>query len=334
MTDAASYGDVIEAGVEPRGTAASTKKQAAASALSLLPSFVDRLRWGNTAGASEVIEQMATALADTHPVVSGKLRRFKTLKPAEMKLPTDIISFEEPQTRFSDVILPPDLERQLPEIVNEHGRADELAAFHLRPRHKILLVGPPGNGKTLLAQAFAYELGIPLLRVDYSGLIASHLGETGANLAKAFRYAECAPCVLFLDEFDGIGSDRSSNDLGEIKRTTNQLLIQIDRMPASCVLVCATNLDDQVDSALLRRFDFRLHIPAPEYETRLRCARNELATRLTPGNDVSGYAEAVAIHKFPNLAELVQHCQKMRRDLVLNMGKNVESLVSQLTGAR
>ncbi|CAE6963236.1 ATP-dependent zinc metalloprotease FtsH [Paraburkholderia domus] len=317
--------------VPPRATASGARKQAASSALSLLPAFVERHRWGNRNGADELIEQMAAALSDCYPGIAGKLRRYHGLRPVQMPLPTDILSFEEPTARFVDIVLPPGIEGQLPGIIAEHGRAAELAAFHLFPRHKILLDGPPGNGKTMLAGAFAGELGFPLLRVNYSSLIASHLGETGSNLAKAFRYAECAPCVLFLDEFDGIGADRSTTDLGEIKRITNQLLILIDRMPAHCVLICATNLKDHIDPAVLRRFDFRINIPAPDGETRLRCARNELATTLTPGNDVSHLASVVAEHEFQNLAAVVQRCREIRRDLVLNAGQNVESLASQPT---
>lgn len=330
MTIAASKDMALNLSDSPRvATTAGARKQSASSALSLLPAFVDRLRWGNTNGAAEVIEKMTAALAHSHPGIASKLSRYQALKPVEVKLPADIISFEEPTARFESVILPEDVARQLPAIIQEHGRADELAAFRLYPRHKILLEGPPGNGKTMLAEAFAGELGVPLLRVNYSGLIASHLGETGSNLAKAFRYAECAPCVLFLDEFDGIGADRSTSDLGEIKRITNQLLILIDRMPSRCVLICATNLMDKIDPAVLRRFDFRLHIPAPDVTTRLRCASMELAPMLTPGRNVSHLSEVVAAHEFPNLAALVQHCREIRRDLVLNDGQNVERLASQ-----
>ncbi|MBN3761242.1 ATP-binding protein [Burkholderia sp. Ac-20365] len=332
MTSAAeAQAEVVGAAPPPaRSTASASaaRKQASSAALSLLSAFVDRLRWGNTSGASDVIEQMATALADTHPAVASKLRRFQSAKPVEMKLPADIISFEEPQARFTDVILPADIAQRLPAILQEHGRAAELAAFRLSPRHRILLEGPPGNGKTMLAEALAGELAVPLLRVNYSGLIASHLGETGSNLAKAFRYAERAPCVLFLDEFDGIGADRATSDLGEIKRITNQLLILIDRLPSQCVLICATNLVDQIDAAVLRRFDFRLHIPAPDAEIRLRCARAELSPELTPGVDVSYLADRVAQHPFENVAALVQHCREIRRDLVLNRGENIERLAS------
>lgn len=308
-----------------------TAKQAAATvALGLLPKFVERVRWGFSEKATEVVDAMAVALQDTHPTLADKLRRQQVLKPVKLTPPGDILAFEEPAIRFSDVVLPRSVEALLPAILQEHARAAELATYHLAPRHKILLEGPPGNGKTLLAQALACELELPLMRVNYSALISSHLGETGANLGKAFQYAGGAPCVLFLDEFDSIGASRSNNDVGEIRRVTNQLLLLIDRLPAHSVLVCATNLKDHLDSALVRRFDFPLHLPAPDHDTRLRCAQLELAVERTPGRDVSNLAPIVAAHEFHNLAALVRHCQELRRDLVLNDGRGVTAIMASL----
>ncbi|MGY6272732.1 AAA family ATPase [Achromobacter denitrificans] len=309
----------------------SASKQAAATvALGLLPKFVERVRWGFTDKATEVVDAMAVALQETHPSLADKLRRQQTVRPVKLNPPGDILAFEEPAVRFSDVVLPRSVELLLPAILQEHARAAELAAYHLEPRHRILLEGPPGNGKTLLAQALACELELPLMRMNYSSLITSHLGETGANLAKAFHYAGGAPCVLFLDEFDSIGASRSSNDVGEIRRVTNQLLLLIDRLPAHSVLICATNLKEQLDSALVRRFDFPLHLPAPDLGTRLRCAQRELAVERTPGRDVSHLASAVAAHEFLNLAALVRHCQELRRDLVLNDGRGVPAIMGAL----
>lgn len=151
-----------------------------------------------------------------------------------------------------------------------------------------------------------------------SGLIASHLGEAGSNLAKVFRYAESGPCVLFL---------------GEFRRISNQLLILIDRLPGHCVLVCATNIRDQIDAAVMWRFDFKLTIPQPDAETRLSCAMKELARELPPGKDVSHLTGVIAHHEFPNLAELVQRCRAIRCDLVLNDGGNAERLASDMAGA-
>lgn len=313
----------------PAPSATAEKKKAAATALSLLPAFLERYRWGHRDGMHEVVDRMAEALEAQHPTVAAKVRKTQPLKPVDLPLPTGLISFELPSTRFADVVLPDAVADRIPAIVEEHARAAELAAFHLFPRHKILLQGPSGNGKTMLAEAFAGELGIPLLRANYCNLIASHLGETGQNLGKIFAYAHRAPCVLFFDEFDGISFDRTqSTDMGEMKRITNQLLILFDQLPPSCVLMCATNLPEQIDAAVHRRFDFRLSIPAPDFDIRLRCARIELAPTKTPGYDLLQHAEAVANLPFESLAGLVQHCRTIRRDLVLNEGKRLAALTA------
>ncbi|MFP3637715.1 AAA family ATPase [Paraburkholderia sp. SIMBA_054] len=317
----------------PNPDVRAARKLAATSALSMLPDFVDRHRWGNRTGVDEVLEKMALALADSHPAIAAKLTRHRSLKPVQVSMPTDILSFEEPPTRFRDVILPQQIEEQLPAILEEHARADDLSKFGLTPRHKILLDGPPGNGKTLLAQAFAGELGVPLLRVNYSGLIGGTLGATGGNLAKVFAYAECGPAVLFLDEFDSVATARETSDLGELRRITNQLLILMDRLPSHCVLICATNLRSLIDSAVLRRFDFQITIPEPSEETRLLCANVELAEKLTPGINLSHLAPLVAAPASRSLSDIVALCREIRRDVVLNDGRNVESLARQPAAA-
>ncbi|WP_321935393.1 ATP-binding protein [Paraburkholderia sp. J8-2] len=305
------------------------RKQAASSALSLLPAFIDRLRWGRLDAAAELIDQMSAALEASHPAIAARIRRQRTLQATPISMPKDVVDLEEPTRKFDDVVMPANIEKAVMDIVDEHRHADELAKFHLKPRHRVLLDGPPGNGKTMLAEAFACELGVPLLRANYAGLLDSHLGESGKNLSKLFQYAGNGPCVLFLDELDGIAASRDSSDVGEMRRITNQLLILIDRTPAHCVLVCATNLPGTIDKALMRRFDFRLHLPAPDRERIQRCARKELAPSLTPGHDISILADTLASRPFPNLASVSDRCCEIRRDLVLNRGRAVTEIASR-----
>lgn len=206
---------------------------------------------------------------------------------------------------------------------------NELAQFKLAPRHKILLYGPPGNGKTLLAEGLAKELDLPFLPVKYAGMIESYLGSTGKNLQSIFDYAATAPCVLFMDEFDGVAIDRGdSKDVGEIRRVTNQLLILLDRLPPTCMFVAATNADELLDRAIQRRFDFVLQLPAPTQDLRRRCAERELAPSMTPGHDITCHAEAVAELPLANLSGLVKLCQRIRRDLVLNSGAGVHAIIA------
>ena len=209
----------------------------------------------------------------------------------------------------------------------------ELAAFGLAPRHKVLFYGPTGNGKTMLAEALAWELGFPFLAVRYGGLLDSYLGSTGKNMDKVFAFARTAPCVLFIDEFDGIAITRGGGqDVGEIRRVTNHLMIEIERLPSSVVLVCATNAEGLLDEAIKRRFDFAIEIPSPTRDLRLQRARDELRPELTPGHDLSAYAERIADLDLANLHFVTERCRELRRDLVLNAGRGIDALTSSGQG--
>lgn len=90
---------------------------------------------------------------------------------------------------------------------------------------KMVMFGPPGTGKTLTAFYIAHRLELPLVLVSLDTIIHSHLGETGSNVRKVFDYANAAPCVLFLDEFDVLGRMRDSGDeVKEMARVVNTLL--------------------------------------------------------------------------------------------------------------
>lgn len=166
--------------------------------------------------------------------------------------------------RLETVRLPETTKPLLRTLLDEQARAGELRANGLEPRNRLLLVGPPGNGKTSLAEAMAAELGRLFLVVRYDGLIASYLGETAARLRRVFELAQSMPCVLFFDEMDAIAKERSdANETGEIKRVLTSLLTQIDELPATCLLIAATNHPQMLDEAVWRRFQIRLELPTP-----------------------------------------------------------------------
>ncbi|PEH40416.1 AAA family ATPase [Burkholderia gladioli] len=313
-----------------------TKADGAKQAMAMLPDLVDAMLWNRRDELQSRILHLIEVLEAPYPTVVRRLRRHEhvtSFRPTTLPMPKDLILFDQARHGFADVILPPDVASQCRDICAEHDRAAELAKFDLAPRHRILLNGPPGNGKTMLAEAFAYELDLPLLRVRYSGLVTSYMGDTSKNLDKVFEYAATAPSVLFFDEFDTVSAQRGqSNDVGEMRRVTNQLLVAIDMLPAHCVLVAATNLLGDLDPAVRRRFDFTVELPAPTHDLRVRAAKKELDPKRTPGIDVSHLAEKVAQLPCENLAELVRRCREIRRDLVLNAGQGVERLTCAKQG--
>lgn len=169
-----------------------------------------------------------------------------------------------PERRLADLILTPPTATAVDELLEEHRRADLLRAHNIEPRHRVLLIGPPGNGKTSLAEAIATELAVPLFSVRYESVIGSFLGETGARLDRLFAEVRTHSCVLFFDEFDVVGKERGDeHETGEIKRVVSSLLLQIDALPSHVVVVTATNHPELLDRAVWRRFEIRLHLPPP-----------------------------------------------------------------------
>lgn len=314
-------------------TARGRKDAAASEAIKLLPALIDALRWGQLETAANVGDQLARTLEQSHGALASRIQKRipSPLQPKRMTpLPHELLEMRTARHGLAEVILPASVEQSCLEILREHDRAAELASFDLAPRHKVLLYGPPGNGKTLLAEGLAKELDVPFLPVKYAGLIESFMGQTGKNLQTIFDFAATAPCVIFMDEFDAIAMDRAdSKDVGEIRRVTNQMLLKLDQLPTTCVFIGATNAAELLDRAVFRRFDFVVELPAPTADLKLRCAQRELSTSRTPGFDVSALATQVAALHFQNLSALVQLCQRIRRDLVLNQGQGVQAILTQ-----
>lgn len=308
--------------------AAPARKAALSAALQRVPDLIEASNWGR----GDTLRQVANAIAEDIEVHSPALaRRIKARFPREMKPirlqhPEKLVAIETARHGLDDVVLPPSVVAECRSILDEHARRDDLQAFALEPRHKVLVYGPPGNGKTMLAEALAKELDVPFLRVRYSGLVDSHLGGTAKHIDEVLEYAATAPCVLFFDEFDSVGSDRNGGDVGELRRITNQLLIAMDRLPSHVMFVAATNAMQLVDVALKRRFDFTIELPAPTPDLIAACARRELAPTLTPGHDLTSRIGAITSMGLENLHTVVQLCRRLRRDLVLNGGRGIDAV--------
>jgi SpoVK/Ycf46/Vps4 family AAA+-type ATPase len=133
----------------------------------------------------------------------------------------------------------------------------------------LLLSGPPGTGKSRLARHLASELGLDLYIVRLDGLISSFLGSTAKNIRAIFDFAADTPCVLFLDEFDAIAKVRSdAQELGELKRVVNSFIQNLDSLGPQCIVVAATNHPELLDSAVWRRFGYRLQFDYPDANVR------------------------------------------------------------------
>lgn len=180
--------------------------------------------------------------------------------------------------RLSSMVLTPELHDRLVRVLKEQRQQDRLRARALMPRRKLLLVGPPGSGKTMTAEAIAGELKLPLFTVLYDGLFGKLLGETAARLRLVFDAISLQRGVYFFDEFDAIGTQRSGpNDVGEIRRVLNSFLQFLENDDGPSLIIAATNHPELLDKALARRFDDVILYALPNEEV----ARGILEARLS-----------------------------------------------------
>ena len=191
-------------------------------------------------------------------------RYLSPLSPSSNSLPGPLVAEIAPERRIEDLLLPVNVTEVIHDLVEEQHRADMLRSRNLEPRNRVLLAGPPGNGKTSLAEGIADALNAPLVVVRYEGLIGSYLGETAQRIGQVFEYVRSRRCVLFFDEFDTVGKERGDRqETGEIKRVVSSLLLQIDALPSYVVVVTASNHPELLDRAVWRRFQIRLELPMP-----------------------------------------------------------------------
>ena len=232
----------------------------------------------------------------------------------------DFVAEVVPRRRLDELILPLAARQGILELIEEQQRADLLRAHGVEPRHRILLVGPPGTGKTTLAEAIAEAIAVPLFVVRYELMIGSYLGETAARLKRVFDYARTTPCVLFFDEFDAIGKERGdTHETGEIKRVVTSLLMQVDELPSYTIVAAATNHPELLDRATWRRFQVRLDLPLPK-QRELADYINSFLSRLGGDKLYSPLNIAKALGRV-SYAEAEQFCLDVRRRQVLANGE-------------
>lgn len=271
--------------------------------------------------ADRLAEYLNSTSQPTKSVVSNSISR----NGPDMDLFYEI----SPTRQLEDLLLPEVVTDACQELFEEHRRADLLRAHNLEPRNRVLLAGPPGNGKTSLADVFATELAMPLLFVRYESVIASYLGETALRLSKLFELVRQRQCVLFFDEFDVVGKERGDiHETGEIKRVVSSLLLQIDDLPTHVIVVVATNHPELLDRAVWRRFQVRLELPPPSQAlAREWFVRFERKAELDLGYSPETLAERLQGLSF---SELEQFSLDVQRQLVLRTPEaDVQKIVSE-----
>ena len=190
----------------------------------------------------------------------------------------NLLSVQTPTARLGEMAIPGTLSERLNRVLLEQRQQKKLREHGLKPRRKLLFIGPPGTGKTMTASALAGELHLPLFAIMLEGLITKFMGETAAKLRLVFDAIRQTQGVYFFDEFDALGAHRSQpNDVGEIRRVLNSFLQLLEKDTSQSLIVAATNHPDLLDRALFRRFDDVIEYQLPDTEIAKEVLRRKLA---------------------------------------------------------
>jgi cell division protease FtsH len=233
------------------------------------------------------------------PFARSKAKRFSETRPSVLF--KDVAGVEEAKT-------------ELQEIVEFLKHPERFTAMGARTPKGVLLVGAPGTGKTLISRAVAGEAGVAFYSVSGSEFVEMFVGVGAARVRDLFKEAkEHAPCIVFIDEIDAVGRQRTNSGTGgndEREQTLNQLLVEMDGFDkhTNVVVIAATNRPDVLDQALLRpgRFDRRVMLDKPDIRGRqaiLEVHANDKP--LAPGISLTDLARQTAGFSGADLANLL-----------------------------
>jgi SpoVK/Ycf46/Vps4 family AAA+-type ATPase len=219
-------------------------------------------------------------LVDQAKVRAKAIEPARGPKPVPLAQPrgelAGLLTVGYPKTRLADMALPEALAARLGRVVTEQRERERLREHGFSPMRKLLLVGPPGTGKTMTAAALAGEMGLPQFSIQLDGLITKYMGETAAKLRLVFDAIQSTRGVYLFDEFDALGGERGAkNDVGEIRRVLNSFLQFLEQDDSDSIVLGATNHVGLLDRALFRRFDAVLEyaLPTDEIAARVMQAR-------------------------------------------------------------
>ena len=279
--------------------------------------------------AIEVLSQLIALYPDSpsikvyHQMINEYKKRIEVLKEA---LPADggesknqveiddLIVKEKPKVSFNDVIGLDDVKEALKEAIVYPTKRPDL--FPLGWPRGILLYGPPGNGKTMIAAAVANEIDSYFIQVDAASIMSKWLGEAEKNVAKLFNKArdiskkEEKPVIIFIDEIDALLGVYNSENGGEV-RVRNQFLKEMDGLQDKSenfkvYVIGATNKPWRLDEPFLRRFQKRIYVRMPDYKQRLALLQYYTSKIKMENVDLNKLAELTEGYTASDIKDVVQ----------------------------
>jgi SpoVK/Ycf46/Vps4 family AAA+-type ATPase len=256
----------------------------------------------------------------------------RAIKPIPMAQPrgelAGLLTVSYPKDRLADMAVDEALGLRIARILLEQRQRERIRGHGLSPLRKLLLIGPPGTGKTMTASVLAGELGLPLFTVRLDGLITKYMGETAAKLRLIFDAIQSARGVYLFDEFDALGGERATkNDVGEIRRVLNSFLQFLEQDESDSLIIGATNHVALLDRALFRRFDSVVEYPLPSSAIAVQVMKARLSLLDASAID---WDKAVAAAGLSH-ADIARACEQAAKNAILEGSTTVRT--SELIGA-
>ena len=235
----------------------------------------------------------------------------------------DLVTAEYPDVRLADMTLSSETRQQLGRVLHEQRQRDRIEAHGFAPIHRLLLVGPPGTGKSMTASVLAGELSLPLFTIRLDALISKYMGETSTKLRTIFDATARTRAVYLFDEFDALGAQRTAgNDVGEARRILNTFLLFLDDTQPESLVVAATNHPALLDKALFRRFDAVITYALPSPVEAVDVLRRRLAamdTSAVSWEEVTNHVNELS------QAELVRAAEAAAKRAILDESDSVQT---------
>ena len=257
-------------------------------------------------------------------ILEGAYRSWGANDVKFVELPQELKKYsysKESSRKLSDVYLEPEISNAIQSVIYEFQNADKLREAGLSPRNKILLGGLSGNGKTSLAEALSNELDMKFIKINMAELISTICGGSAKSINEVFKAAdEYGKCLIFFDEIDYLGAKRNYGSAADEERvhSVNKLLTDIDNLSDNILFICATNLPDVLDTALLRRFKIKLWINGPSDKAILQYIndyqdKHDVGFGLINIKNLSGQS----------WSKVEDFCQNLHRNIVLKTSQTV-----------